>query len=236
MNDNIPKLTPRLTLIASFVRGGSRVADIGTDHAYLPVWLVNSGVSPNAVASDINEGPLERARLTASEYNASDKINFCLADGLDGVNSQQAEDIIIAGMGGELIAKIISNCDWIKDKSKHLILQPMTAQEELHKYLCENGFKIIKEDVACEKCGRKLYIVMSVAYSGIKQKYDSLSLICGTLPKTGGKYARAYLEHNASVLLKRAKGLRNAKVLDTENAEKFEMLAKNILRVSSKMP
>lgn len=235
MNENLPKLTPRLSLVASFVRRGSKVADIGTDHAYLPVWLVKSGISPSAAASDINEGPLQRARLTASEFNASEKISFCLADGLCGVSPSQADDIIIAGMGGELIAKIISNCGWIKDNSKHLILQPMTAQEELRKYLYENGFKILKEDVAREKCGRKLYLVISAAFTGEKKKYDELSLICGTLPQSGGKYTRNYLEHSANVILKKAKGLQNAKIPDAESAEKLEMLARNLFDICSKM-
>lgn len=235
MNENLPKLTPRLSLVSSFVRGGSKVADIGTDHAYLPVWLVNSGVSPSAAASDINEGPLKRARLTASEFNASGKISFCLADGLDGIDPALADDIIIAGMGGELIARIISNCKWIKDKAKHLILQPMTAQEELHKYLYENGFKILKEDVACEKCGRKLYLAMSAVFTGEKQKYDEISLICGTLPQTGGKYARAYLEHSADVILKKAKGLLSAKAPDIQSAGKLKALAQNIFDICSKM-
>lgn len=229
MQNNLPRLTARLELVASFVRKGARVADIGTDHAYVPVFLVNSGISPSAVASDVRPGPLERAKLTARQYEAQDKIIFTLSNGLDGIDPSQAEDIVIAGMGGELIAEIISRCKWLKDAQKHLILQPMTAQEELRKFLCENGFRIEKEAVAAEKNDRKLYVVMSVYFSGQKREADPVYCFVGELPKNFDDNARAYLEHKARILNKKAFGLSKAKTQNSDEIMEINALAQKIL-------
>jgi tRNA (adenine22-N1)-methyltransferase len=235
MENNLPKLTARLELVASFVRPGVPVADIGTDHAYLPVFLVNSGCSPCAVASDVKKGPLGRAKLTACEYGAEEKITFSLADGLDGVVPSQADDVVIAGMGGELIAEIISRCGWLKNPQKHLVLQPMTAQEELRDFLCENGYRIEKEAVADERHGSKLYLVMSVYYCGEKSEKDGLYHIAGELPKTGGENARAYLQLKSRALLKKAKGLNMAKDENKEEAQNARELAEKLNRIAEKL-
>jgi len=202
---------------------------------YLPVRLVNSGFCRSAVASDVKEGPIERARLTAREYDAEEKISFTLADGLDGVLPSQADDIIIAGMGGELIASIICRCDWLRDPTKHLVLQPMTAQAELREFLCENGFTITREAVATEKSGLKLYLVMSVVFTGKPFCADPVFYISGLLQQEGGAAERAYLEHQVHILLKKAKGLRAAKSENKTEAEKAEELAGKILEICAKM-
>ena len=92
-------LDSRLSLVASFVRKGSRVADIGTDHAYIPVYLVQTGVSPSAVAADLRKMPLENAKKTIEQYDLSSKISTVLSDGLDGIEKNCCDDIVIAGMG-----------------------------------------------------------------------------------------------------------------------------------------
>lgn len=235
MDVRLPRLTPRLSLVASFVRRGVVIADIGTDHAYLPVWLVNSNFCRSAVASDVKKGPLDSARRTASEYNAEEKISFKLADGMDGVLPSQADDIVIAGMGGELIADIIRRCDWLKDPTKHLVLQPMTAQAELREFLCESGFTITREAVAIEKSGLKLYLVMSVVFSGKPFTTDSVFYISGLLAQEGGAAERAYLEHQANILLKKAKGLRASKSENITEAVKAEELAGKIQDIYTQM-
>ena len=98
-------LDNRLRLCAEYVRRGSRPADIGTDHAYLPVWLCRNGVCPSAIAADINPDPLSRGRLTVETAKLTGKIELRLSDGLSAISADEADDIVIAGMGGELIAK-----------------------------------------------------------------------------------------------------------------------------------
>ena len=180
-------LDNRLSLCASFVRKGATLADIGTDHAYLPVWLVSNGVISKALACDINEGPLCSGYDTVSRYELCDNITLRLSDGLKKVNETEADDIVIAGMGGELISKILNDCPWAKTKGKHYILQPMTKCEVLINYLYENGFEI-REQKACE-CDKKHYTVMLVQYTGKCETPKRSFLYTGKLdvndPQTG---------------------------------------------------
>ena len=166
------QLDNRLKLCADFVRSGAKLADIGTDHAYLPVWLCRIGRCPCAIAADINPEPLKRGQSTIIESGMSDRIETRLSDGLNEIKSDEADDIVIAGMGGELIAKILSECSFAADNSKHFILQPMTKSEELIAWLCENGFKILKQD--CCVASGKCYTVLLVKYSGEKHSADEL--------------------------------------------------------------
>lgn len=196
-------LDNRLSLCASFVRKGVTLADIGTDHAYLPVWLVTNGVITKALACDINEGPLRSGAETVSRYGLCDNITLRLSDGLKKVNESEAEDIVIAGMGGELIAKILGDCPWSKTKGKHFILQPMTKCEVLIKHLYENGFEII-EQKACE-CDSKHYTVMLAEYTGNVKVITESFLYTGKLDAYD-EQSKAYLKHVLSHLKKRSIG------------------------------
>ena len=152
-------LTPRLKAVAQQVVPGSRFADIGTDHAYLPVRLLLDGVIEHAIAADLREGPLSRARETAERYAVTDKVSFRLCDGLTGIRAGEADTVAIAGMGGETIAMILEAAPWTKDGA-HLLLQPMTSFPDLRLWLQENGYAIEKETVARE--GGRFYTVLSV--------------------------------------------------------------------------
>ena len=145
MNIKLPLIDDRLYLAASLVREGGTVADVGTDHAYIPIFLINSGKCSKAIASDINSGPLERAKAHAEKYGIGDEITFCLADGLRGLPLEEkgVTDIVICGMGGELIADIINGSDYTRKPGVHLILQPMTKPEKLREYLSREGFREI---------------------------------------------------------------------------------------------
>ncbi len=194
-------LDNRLSLCASFVRNGVRLADIGTDHAYLPVWLVKNGVIDTALACDINEGPLSFGIDTVNRYEVCDNIECRLSDGLSKVCENEVDDIVIAGMGGELIAKILSDCAWAKTKGKHFILQPMTKCEVLVEYLYKNGFEIISQK-ACE-CDKKHYTVMLVKYTGEHKTVDKTFLFIGKLDLCDDS-SKAYLSHVLSHLKKRS--------------------------------
>lgn len=138
-------LDKRLLAAASFVPQGAVVADIGSDHAYLPIHLVQTGVAVRALASDINAGPVEAARKNILSYGVGEKVAAQRSDGLDGVESFSPDCITVLGMGGELIARIIDRAPWVRKKGIRLILQPMTHGEILSRYLCEQGFEIVDE-------------------------------------------------------------------------------------------
>lgn len=151
------ELSPRLLAIARQVPQGAKLADVGTDHAYLPVWLLRQGVVSSALATDLREGPLERGRAAARQYGA-EGLTFRRCDGLTGIGPQQADTVVIAGMGGELIARILAEAPWTRQVL--LLLQPMSATPELRRWLGENGYRIVRETIAPE--GEKYYVILTV--------------------------------------------------------------------------
>lgn len=161
-------LNNRLRLCADLVRKGSRIADIGTDHAYLPVWLVRAGFASFAYACDIKAEPLNAGKLTIEKYHAADLVKTRLCDGLQSIKPHEVDDIIIAGMGGETIVHILSDAQWLKDKSKNLVLQPMSKHELVISYLYENGFELTKHK--CAFADGKIYTAFSAVYTGSAKK------------------------------------------------------------------
>ncbi|MBQ7828458.1 MAG: SAM-dependent methyltransferase [Clostridia bacterium] len=158
------EMTPRLLTAASFVREGAVVADVGTDHAYLPIYLVSAGTAIRAVASDINEGPLSRAEANVRRFGLSDRIALRLTSGLAGIEAFTPTDVLICGMGGELIASILEAAPFVRDPAIRLILQPMTSARELRLWLAANGFAVTEERFAAEK--EKLYVVLCASFCG----------------------------------------------------------------------
>ena len=161
------ELTPRLRAVAELVPAGAAVADIGTDHAYLPVWLLLEGKITHAIAADLREGPLNRARLTAKEYDCRENIDFRLCDGLSAIAPEEADTIVIAGMGGETISSILEQAIWTKNENYTLILQPMSAQNDLRRWLWQQGYGIRNEQIICE--GDKLYNILFVTYGNARE-------------------------------------------------------------------
>lgn len=138
------ELTPRLRLLAGWVPPGARLADIGTDHGYLPVWLSLRGQVSAAIASDLRKGPLEHARETGRLYGAAG-IDFRLGNGLEGIAPEEADVIVIAGMGGENIASILEAAPWTADGAHTLLLAPHTKAEVLRRFLMDHGYAIRRE-------------------------------------------------------------------------------------------
>lgn len=153
------KLTPRLRAAAEQVPQGSRLADVGTDHGYLPVRLLLDGTVDRAIAADLREGPLARARETARRFDVADRLSFRLCDGLSGIAPEEADTAVIAGMGGETIAAILERAAWTK-QGMLLLLQPMTSFPDLRGWLQKNGYAIERERIARE--GERLYTVLQV--------------------------------------------------------------------------
>ena len=154
----------RLLAAASFVRDGAVFADIGTDHAYLPLYLLAHGRILRAVAADIGEGPLSRAHANIVASGEGARVRTVLTDGLHGLEGEGLSDIAICGMGGELIVKILSEAPFVRDSSVRLILQPMTREATLRRYLAENGFAILDER-PCRAAGR-VYTCLCAEYDG----------------------------------------------------------------------
>ena len=155
-------LDSRLSLIASLVRKGSRAADIGTDHAYLPVYLIEQGICPSAIASDIRKGPVDRASKTVTDAKMTDRISVRLGNGLSTVLAEETDDIVIAGMGGETIASILNDAPWTKDARYRFILQPMTKPEVLREYLLSSGYALTEEHTVYNE--NHQYLVICAEY------------------------------------------------------------------------
>ena len=153
------ELTPRLQAIADQVPQGARFADVGTDHGYLPVWLLLSGRIDSAIATDLREGPLNRSRETARRFGVEERVMFRLCDGLSAVRPEEIDTVVIAGMGGETIISILEAAAWTKEGTL-LLLQPMTKCAELRLWLQNQGYQITEERIACE--GNKLYSILTV--------------------------------------------------------------------------
>ena len=151
------ELPPRLRLIAGWVPEGAYLADVGTDHGYLPTWLRLQGKIQGAVASDLRPGPLERAKVTGLLYG-TDNIEYRLCNGLAGIRPSEVDTVTIAGMGGETILSILKAAPWTADGQHTLLLQPQSHEEMVRQYLAENGFAITREALVRDR--GTLYTVM----------------------------------------------------------------------------
>ena len=209
------KLDARLSTVASMVRDGSRVADIGTDHGYLLAWLIENGISPCGIAADINKGPLENAKRTVVDAGIYDKVELILSDGLQKIPKNSCDDIVIAGMGGNLIADILSACTWIYDKNLHIVAQPMSHGEVLREFYVKNGFEILEEKTCAD--GKRLYCVISAVYTGIKIETDPSYIYLGKLIENNDATTFRYIEKILTALEKKHIALTNAGKEDEDN-------------------
>lgn len=166
----------RLSAVAALVKNGAYLADIGTDHAYIPIYLANIGRISAAIASDIRPGPLARAEENILSAGLSDKIRTVQTNGLRGLEQYPITDIVIAGMGGLEIISILEDAAFLKQTRPHLILQPMQHIPELRMYL-SNGWKTEKETQAEEN--GKLYQIFSVVYDGIVRPLSETEQLLG---------------------------------------------------------
>lgn len=212
------KLTKRLYEISKLVTPDSLVADIGTDHAFLPIYLIKNGITKSCIASDIVDGPVNTARKNIKEAGLEDKIKVIKSDGLDKVYSFTPENIIIAGMGGETILDIIRNCDYSKSGSPLFILQPMTHADLLRKYLIQNGYSILKESIVREQ--NRFYVIILARYKEKQEHYfnsDDFKCICelGAIVKDSCEDAESYLlwrKQTAVKVLNSIKDSNNTKI------------------------
>lgn len=193
----------RLLTASGFVTHGGVAVDVGTDHAYLAVYLVKEGISERCIACDVAQGPLAAAKKTVEENMLSDKIDVVLSDGLDSVISEGITDVIMCGMGGELIADIIARAEFLKGDI-NIIAQPMTRADFFRKWLYENGFEIVAEK-ACS-VDRFVYSVMNIRFCGEKQSVDDYFATVGKLDLSDSM-SKAYVKEKAQRMITAANGM-----------------------------
>lgn len=182
------KLSKRLQTIASFVKKDTIIADIGTDHAHVPIYLIQNGIIQKAYALDINEGPLKKAKENIKNFGYENKIITILSNGLDKLSPYEVDTIIIAGMGGELIIDILERGE--KFHRQTFILSPHTKICLVREYLLNNGFSILKEDMCIDE--GKYYTV-------IEAKFTQNDISCTDRELLFGKYL---IENKNLILLK----------------------------------
>lgn len=217
------KLTERLRLVAEKTEPCICVADIGTDHAYLPVWLLQNAKAERAIAADINPKPLQNAQHTLEQYGLADHIELRLSNGLQNFSPDEVQEIVIAGMGGTQISEMIMQTPWLQDPHKHLVLQPMTHFEDVRQALCENGFWIESESTIAE--GKRIYLVLSARFSGKEQNYPEWYYYAGKLPQSRAQTDFLFLKKVLARLQKRADAL---KIADPQESERLQRIIKEI--------
>ncbi len=170
-------LKGRLALIAGKVEKSNTVADIGTDHAYIPIYLVENGVCKTAIASDVKKGPVKAATANIKAARLDKKIKTRLGNGLETISENEADVIIIAGMGGILVSDILDAGMNRAKEAKSLILQPMNRPDEVRKWLADNDFEIFDEELCAE--GEKIYNVICARHlrpnSGTESRPDRIA-------------------------------------------------------------
>lgn len=209
-------LDNRLAAAADLCREGKIAADVGCDHAQLACFLAQSK-SRLVIASDLRDGPLISARKTVEKQGVLN-VKVIKSNGLQNIDF--ADDVIICGMGGELIAEIIGGCRFLNGDTR-FILQPMTKAERLRRWLYGNGFEIIEERAAVD-CG-KYYSILYVRYIGEKREIDEIFALTGKNTDSG------YLRHIAEKLLKNADAMSGSESFRDE-AEALRGRASEILK------
>ncbi|MEG2813895.1 MAG: class I SAM-dependent methyltransferase [Oscillospiraceae bacterium] len=226
----LEKIDKRLSAVASLINKSEYMCDIGTDHAYLPCYLIKSNICKRCFACDINQLPLNSAKKNIEKNGLSDKITTVLSNGLENVNPDFATEIVIAGMGGELISTIIDNWQYSKEENRHFILQPMTKIDILRRYLCENGFEIIREIPVLEE--NHCYVAMSVYFKN--KPFTPSDLFCkiGLIPNEKSENAKKYVKY---ILDKTTKILHSKSLSKQENISKDEEMFLQLKKIFEEM-
>lgn len=228
-------MSNRLELIASLVNGGVGVADIGTDHAYIPIILRKSGYKGNIIAGDINEDPVEKARRNLENAGLSDAVELVLCDGLEGVDCRKVDTVIVAGIGGDTITGILDRGlydmpEWASRSDYKLILQPVTKPEILRFWLINNGF-VITDERQTEENGVLYQIIC--AQPGESPKYMDAELYIGRAAQIKDSI---YFEKLLAMHIKRfASAAGSLESADKESLRAWKMMLTNMISELEKM-
>lgn len=220
-------LSKRLQKIADYVAQGSRVADVGTDHGYIPVWLVQNAVCQRVIASDIRPEPLKRAVENAKKNGASDKITFLLCPGLEQCPPSEVDTVIIAGMGGETIIEILAAAPWAREKK--LVLQPQTKIPELRSWLNENGYGL--EDASLVADTGRIYVVWSCAAGGGFEIPAHELYVDSALLARRDELLEIYIDSVVKKLRHKMQGLKRAAAADPLELEHCQAAIRGLLKM-----
>lgn len=154
-------LSNRLLACCSFVHPGDRVADVGCDHGYLGIHLLQNHIAGSVIASDVNEGPLQSARMNAAKFGVQEKMTFHLSNGVQNI-PRDFDCMVCAGMGADTMISILDAAPWLKDPKYRVILQCQSKRPELRQWLYDAGYRIRRETLA--KDGKFVYSIMEVTY------------------------------------------------------------------------
>ena len=201
-------ISKRLLCCASMVQPGSRVADIGTDHGYLGIYLLQSGAARHVIACDLRKDPLENARRNAKLFGVDGEMELRLSDGLEKILPDEVDTVVMAGMGGDLIQKILSQCPWRKREGLQFILQPQSAGNVLRRWLCEDGFEIRREEPVQD--GHFLYTVMDIRQGEPAPLTPGTEYASPALLASGSPLVGNYLARVETALQETVRGLTNA--------------------------
>ncbi len=193
------KLSQRLETVASCVPRGSRVADIGTDHGYVPIWLVMQGIAEHAIAMDVRKGPLERAREHIAQYKLEERIETRLSDGLSELRAGEADTVVIAGMGGELMLRILREGSHVWDSVGRFVLSPQSELAIFRRGLESMGFAI-EEEIMLREDG-KYYTVMVAVRGAMHYEEEFCYQYGDCLIRKKSPVLREYLEREREKLL-----------------------------------
>ena len=201
-------ISKRLLCCASMVQPGSRVADIGTDHGYLGIYLLQTGAARHVIACDLRKDPLENARRNAKLFGVDGAMELRLSDGLEKILPDEVDTVVMAGMGGDLIQRILSQCPWRKREGLQFILQPQSAGNVLRRWLCEDGFEIQREEPVQD--GHFLYTVMDIRQGEPAPLTPGTEYASPALLASGSPLVGNYLARVENALQETVRGLTNA--------------------------
>ena len=209
-------LSNRLLACCGFVRPGDRVADVGCDHGYLGIHLLQTGVAASVIASDVNEGPLQSALRNAHKYGVKDRISFYLSDGVRSI-PRDFDTLVCAGMGADTMISILEAAPWLKNEKYRLILQCQSRRPELRKYLYAQGFSITRETLAED--GKFIYPIMEAVYAPAQPLTPGGYHVTPALLESGSPLLPAFLERVIGGLRTSVEGLSRS------GGEKYEAYA-----------
>jgi tRNA (adenine22-N1)-methyltransferase len=215
-------LSNRLLACASFVRPGDRVADIGCDHGYLGLRLLQSGTAQSIIAADVNEGPLLSAIRNAEKFGLRGKMRFYLSDGFRNV-PRDFDCAVCAGMGADTMISILEAAPWLRSESYRLILQCQSKRPELRRYLSDHGFRICRETLARD--GKFIYPVMEVTYGPAEPLTDAQCHLSPALLESRSELLPKFLERVTGGLETTVNGLAHS------GGEKYEYYKKLLQEV-----
>lgn len=222
----VMQLSQRLKAVADSVTHGNRVADVGCDHAYISIYLIDNNIAPQVIAMDVNRGPLERARENITRQGYDNRIHTRLSDGLHEMEPGEADTILIAGMGGALTVRILEEGLEVVLKSRELVLQPQSEMYLVRRFLHRIGFSIIQENMLKED--GKYYVVMKAIQKSETESYDREIFY---------QYGKLLIEHRAPVVkeyLLREKRMRN-QVIEELNSNLTEKTKERLKEIQQEM-